>query len=317
MTSDLPASSSSQQPFANPQPAPVHPAAQATSPPTKQSLKSWWKTFRPPNKNQEQHGNTPLQRSRYHLLLSFLRHQSAEQTNSAGSNTLHHRKCVRPLFVEDQMDEFAPPSGYQPDSEVIIATFISSPIKRRQRSFSWFSSAGDLNATEEPLPKRRRSSTFPLAPKYPSEGSQLRAQRSRSVMIRRPRPPSLKRSKFGGSCGSIYYTNSGNESSDALGAEILAGPRRRPRPNFLSSLKSLMFSYVPSKSVTKEKAAESPTGIFGVPLRQSITYANVAISLVDGEGKSYIYGYVPIVVAKCGVYLKEKGKSRSQQVQFS
>lgn len=50
-----------------------------------------------------------------------------------------------------------------------------------------------------------------------------------------------------------------------------------------------------------------PQGIFGVPLRQSITYANVAISLVDDNGKSYIYGYVPIVVAKCGVFLKEKG----------
>ncbi|ORY69995.1 uncharacterized protein BCR38DRAFT_332195 [Pseudomassariella vexata] len=49
-----------------------------------------------------------------------------------------------------------------------------------------------------------------------------------------------------------------------------------------------------------------PPGIFGVPLRQSITYANVAISLVDDDGKSYIYGYVPIVVAKCGVFLKEK-----------
>ncbi|KND92144.1 Rho-GTPase-activating protein 5 [Tolypocladium ophioglossoides CBS 100239] len=48
-------------------------------------------------------------------------------------------------------------------------------------------------------------------------------------------------------------------------------------------------------------------GIFGIPLRQSITYANVAISLVDENGRSYIYGYVPIVVAKCGVFLKEKG----------
>lgn len=48
-------------------------------------------------------------------------------------------------------------------------------------------------------------------------------------------------------------------------------------------------------------------GIFGVPLRQSITYANVAISLIDEDGKSYIYGYVPIVVAKCGVFLKERG----------
>lgn len=49
-------------------------------------------------------------------------------------------------------------------------------------------------------------------------------------------------------------------------------------------------------------------GIFGVPLRQSITYANVAISLIDESGQSYIYGYVPIVVAKCGVFLKEKGE---------
>lgn len=54
-------------------------------------------------------------------------------------------------------------------------------------------------------------------------------------------------------------------------------------------------------------AEPKPQGIFGVPLRQSINYANVAISLVDEEGKSYIYGYVPIVVAKCGVFLKEKG----------
>lgn len=54
-------------------------------------------------------------------------------------------------------------------------------------------------------------------------------------------------------------------------------------------------------------AEHRPQGIFGVPLRQSITYANVAISLVDEDGKSYIYGYVPIVVAKCGVFLKERG----------
>jgi hypothetical protein len=62
------------------------------------------------------------------------------------------------------------------------------------------------------------------------------------------------------------------------------------------------------KTHAKTKITVTPTtGIFGVPLRQSITYANVAISLVDAEGRSYIYGYVPIVVAKCGVYLKEKG----------
>ncbi|KAF2154041.1 RhoGAP-domain-containing protein [Myriangium duriaei CBS 260.36] len=50
----------------------------------------------------------------------------------------------------------------------------------------------------------------------------------------------------------------------------------------------------------------APAGIFGIPLHQSIRYANVAISLFNDEGQSYIYGYVPIVVAKCGVFLKEK-----------
>ena len=55
-------------------------------------------------------------------------------------------------------------------------------------------------------------------------------------------------------------------------------------------------------------AETAPQGIFGVPLIASIPYANVAISLFNEHGESYIYGYVPIVVAKCGVFLKEKGK---------
>lgn len=54
---------------------------------------------------------------------------------------------------------------------------------------------------------------------------------------------------------------------------------------------------------------QAPIGIFGVPLETSIKYANVAISLTNEHGESYVYGYVPIVVAKCGVFLKEKGKT--------
>lgn len=54
--------------------------------------------------------------------------------------------------------------------------------------------------------------------------------------------------------------------------------------------------------------AISGPGIFGVPLSDSIRYANVAISLTNEQGESFIYGYVPIVVAKCGVFLKEKGQ---------
>ncbi|KAF2851370.1 RhoGAP-domain-containing protein [Plenodomus tracheiphilus IPT5] len=64
------------------------------------------------------------------------------------------------------------------------------------------------------------------------------------------------------------------------------------------------FSKRPAKKEDEKETA--PQGIFGVALIQSIPYANVAISLFNEHNESYIYGYVPIVVAKCGVYLKEK-----------
>lgn len=53
-------------------------------------------------------------------------------------------------------------------------------------------------------------------------------------------------------------------------------------------------------------ASEDTPGVFGIALSQSIVYANVAISLVYG-GKSYIYGYIPIVVAKTCIFVKRKG----------
>ncbi|KAF3053930.1 hypothetical protein E8E11_011899 [Didymella keratinophila] len=66
------------------------------------------------------------------------------------------------------------------------------------------------------------------------------------------------------------------------------------------------FSKRAVKKEEEQKAEAAQQGIFGVPLIQSIPYANVAISLFNEHGESYIYGYVPIVVAKCGVFLKEK-----------
>lgn len=51
--------------------------------------------------------------------------------------------------------------------------------------------------------------------------------------------------------------------------------------------------------------------ILGVSLHESLQYANVAISLFTEKGESYIYGYIPIFVAKIGVFLKEKGQSPS------
>ncbi|KAI0408702.1 hypothetical protein F4802DRAFT_361147 [Xylaria palmicola] len=80
-------------------------------------------------------------------------------------------------------------------------------------------------------------------------------------------------------------------------------------PSMRAELKSWWRKFQVQPTRHHETRDTRPQGIFGVPLRQSITYANVAISLIDENGQSYIYGYVPIVVAKCGVFLKEKATS--------
>ncbi|KAH6909176.1 rho GTPase activator [Coprinopsis sp. MPI-PUGE-AT-0042] len=49
-----------------------------------------------------------------------------------------------------------------------------------------------------------------------------------------------------------------------------------------------------------------PNGVvFGKPLKESLRYANVQISTADANGELYVWGYIPVVVAKCGLYLKE------------
>lgn len=130
---------------------------------------------------------------------------------------------------------------------------------------------------------------------------------------------------------SIVMLNQLAEASAAVGVEnrthkkasaslSLPSPSRQLRdPKFDTVARILAWRYgrCTGPACTKRNsfgaklivAEPRPLGIFGVPLRQSITYANVAISLIDEDGKSYIYGYVPIVVAKCGVFLKEKGTS--------
>lgn len=54
--------------------------------------------------------------------------------------------------------------------------------------------------------------------------------------------------------------------------------------------------------------------LFEVPIQVSIRYANVPVSLLDPGGSSYIYGYVPIMVAKVGVFLKEIGTCELQVI---
>lgn len=52
-------------------------------------------------------------------------------------------------------------------------------------------------------------------------------------------------------------------------------------------------------------AALEDNKVFGVPLRKSLKYASVAISMAGDDGRQYVWGYVPVIVAKVGLYLKE------------
>ena len=47
--------------------------------------------------------------------------------------------------------------------------------------------------------------------------------------------------------------------------------------------------------------------IFGVPITESIRYSNVPLVLSDETGGYYVYGCVPIIVAKACSFLKEEG----------
>jgi hypothetical protein len=53
------------------------------------------------------------------------------------------------------------------------------------------------------------------------------------------------------------------------------------------------------------------TSVFGIPLHISIQYANIAVAKFNAAGQRHIMGYIPIVVAKTGSFLKEEGKLTS------
>lgn len=95
-------------------------------------------------------------------------------------------------------------------------------------------------------------------------------------------------------------SNNQPQPTPAFSQNATSPPSKRDLASWWKS-----FKRNPKKEEEKTEAP-IPDAIFGIPLQTSVRYANVAISLVDADGNQVIYGYVPIVVAKCGVFLKEK-----------
>jgi hypothetical protein len=50
---------------------------------------------------------------------------------------------------------------------------------------------------------------------------------------------------------------------------------------------------------TAGTATEEPVHtVFGKPLKESLRYASVQISTANANGELYVWGYIPVVVAK-------------------
>ena len=46
------------------------------------------------------------------------------------------------------------------------------------------------------------------------------------------------------------------------------------------------------------------SNVFGVPLKESLRYASVQISTANKDGEMYVWGYIPVVVAKWSVLVE-------------
>lgn len=59
-----------------------------------------------------------------------------------------------------------------------------------------------------------------------------------------------------------------------------------------------------ARAQAQEYVPPAPGAVFGRPLKDSLRYASVQIFTADSSGKLYVWGYIPVVVAKwCVVVL--------------
>ncbi|TFK46072.1 RhoGAP-domain-containing protein [Heliocybe sulcata] len=83
---------------------------------------------------------------------------------------------------------------------------------------------------------------------------------------------------------------------------------QEPSPPSKAHLKAWWNHFTFAQRAKREADEHKGAGesrVFGKPLRESLKYASVQISTANANGELYVWGYIPVVVAKCGLYLKE------------
>jgi len=78
------------------------------------------------------------------------------------------------------------------------------------------------------------------------------------------------------------------------------------QPPSKANLKAWWASFTSAQKHRENEDKDEPVHtVFGKPLKESLKYASVQISTANANGELYVWGYIPVVVAKCGLYLKE------------
>ena len=84
-----------------------------------------------------------------------------------------------------------------------------------------------------------------------------------------------------------------------------------PRPDDplppLTGLRSWWSAFARAAPSPREERSADDTPMFGAPLPEALKQSSVAISLINQDGEQYVWGYVPAVVAKIGLFLKQHG----------
>lgn len=65
--------------------------------------------------------------------------------------------------------------------------------------------------------------------------------------------------------------------------------------------------------ITAHRAGEPEHAVFGKPLKESLKYASVQISTANANGELYVWGYIPVVVAKWCVFLSIRPLHRPER----
>lgn len=111
----------------------------------------------------------------------------------------------------------------------------------------------------------------------------------------RPLASPRRQNSFLGIKTSVYSTNGGifNLNLDGL----LSNSKHPSSPSQLTPT-SPPTDYVIPSYIAPDNLSNTQGVVFGKPLKESLKYASVQISTANADGNLYVWGYIPVVVAK-------------------